>query len=104
VVVIFWDYRATGLTSRQNLDLSQFTKEQLTTPSPAVGTILNASKLKSYCFDMILYSHSSSAADARLWAECVCKMACASHHHGNARSIANYLLELAHRDTVKYTT
>lgn len=34
---------------------------------------------------------------------CVCDMACDSHHHGNARSPANYLLELAYRDTVNDT-
>ncbi len=44
--------------------------------------------------------HSSSASNAGLRPKCVCEMACASHHHGNARSLANYLLELAHRDTV----
>ncbi len=56
MAVVFGDYRATGLTSRLNLDLSlsQFTKEQLTTPSPGGETILNTSKFKSYCFYMML--------------------------------------------------
>lgn len=93
-----------GLTSRLNLDLNlNLLRNSWPPPRLQGGTILNASKLKSYCFFMRLYPHSSSASDAGLWAECVCEMACASHHHGNARCLANYLLQLAHRDTVNDT-
>ncbi len=96
MAVVFGDYRATGLTSRLNLDLSlsQLTKEQLTTPSLRGETILNASKFKSYCFYMTLELGLKCRAPAQ-----VC-LRDGSHHHGNARSLANFLLELAHRDTV----
>lgn len=50
VAAVFGDYRTTGLTSQLNLDLSQFTKRQLTTLSSAEKVYFKCLKLKSYCF------------------------------------------------------
>lgn len=99
------DYRATGLTSQLNLDLSQFTKGQLTTPSSAKMVYFKCLEAQILLF---LYKALHTGGGGAVRPEmrgsvCVCDMACASHHHGNARSPANYLLELAHRDTVNDT-
>lgn len=84
-----------------NLDLSQFTKGQLTTPS-------SVEKVYFKFLLLFLYQATHTGGGGAVRPEmrdpaCVCDTACASHHHGNARSPANYLLELAHRDTVNDT-